>query len=163
METMELAIYVFTLGQISVQRAILCVNKYKKRYSESVAAYCEEAIVRRELSDNFCFYNENYDSLKGLAGWALQTLNDHKYNPFNATNKLLLSKLVHSIIGKIGVNIFTLALSWKRQRLMMTFGTQHKFNYVKKEKCMASCECIGRRKYLNGRRVPRKHWKLLFI
>lgn len=65
-------------GQISVQRAILCVKKYKKRYPDSVAAFFEEAIVRRELSDNFCFYNENYDSMEGLAGWAQQTLNDHK-------------------------------------------------------------------------------------
>lgn len=25
----------------------------------------EETIIRRELSDNFCFYNPNYDNLKG--------------------------------------------------------------------------------------------------
>lgn len=28
-------------------------------------AFIEEAVIRRELADNFCFYNENYDSLKG--------------------------------------------------------------------------------------------------
>lgn len=68
----------FHFGQISVQRCILAVNKYKAKYPQSVAAFCEEAIVRRELSDNFCFYNPNYDSLKGLASWALESLNAHK-------------------------------------------------------------------------------------
>lgn len=68
----------FHFGQISVQRAVLTVKKYKSKYSESVAAFCEEAIVRRELSDNFCFYNENYDNLNGLHDWARTTLNAHK-------------------------------------------------------------------------------------
>ncbi|CAH0387453.1 unnamed protein product [Bemisia tabaci] len=66
----------FHFGHISVQRAILEVKKVKG-YSESVAAFCEEAIVRRELSDNFCFYNKNYDSIKGAYDWAKKTLKDH--------------------------------------------------------------------------------------
>lgn len=41
-------------------------------------AFREEAIVRRELSDNFCFFNKNYDSLEGCASWAQQTLKDHR-------------------------------------------------------------------------------------
>ncbi len=41
-------------------------------------SFLEELIVRRELSDNFCYYNKNYDSLKGAAPWALQTLDDHR-------------------------------------------------------------------------------------
>lgn len=54
------------------------MQKYKSKYKDSVAAYLEEAIVRRELSDNFCFYNEHYDSLKGCTNWAQTTLNDHR-------------------------------------------------------------------------------------
>jgi deoxyribodipyrimidine photo-lyase len=68
----------FHFGQISVQRCILTVQKHKSKAAESVAAFCEEAIVRRELSDNFCFYNKNYDNLKGCHDWAQKTLNDHK-------------------------------------------------------------------------------------
>ncbi|XP_037914398.1 deoxyribodipyrimidine photo-lyase [Hermetia illucens] len=68
----------FHFGHISVQRCVLAVRDYKSKYPESVAAFCEEAIVRRELSDNFCFYNEHYDSLKGLASWAEKTLSDHR-------------------------------------------------------------------------------------
>ena len=33
--------------------------------------------MRRELSDNFCWYNVHYDSLKGAAAWALETLKKH--------------------------------------------------------------------------------------
>ena len=33
--------------------------------------------MRRELSDNFCLYNKNYDSLKGAKGWAQESLEKH--------------------------------------------------------------------------------------
>lgn len=31
--------------------------------SSEVKEFVEEMVVRRELSDNFCYYNENYDNL----------------------------------------------------------------------------------------------------
>ncbi|XP_055534407.1 deoxyribodipyrimidine photo-lyase [Wyeomyia smithii] len=68
----------FHFGQISVQRSVLAVKKYGKGFSEGVAAFCEEAIVRRELADNFCFYNKQYDNLKGSYDWAQKTLQDHR-------------------------------------------------------------------------------------
>lgn len=68
----------FHFGQISVQRCVLEVREYKSKFKESVEAFCEEAIVRRELADNFCYYNKNYDNLKGLHDWAAKTLNDHR-------------------------------------------------------------------------------------
>ena len=40
-------------------------------------AYVEEGVVRRELTDNFCLYNKNYDSLKGAKGWAQESLEKH--------------------------------------------------------------------------------------
>lgn len=54
-------------GQVSVQRAILEVQKYRSQYKESVDGFIEEAVVRRELADNFCFYNRNYDKVEGNA------------------------------------------------------------------------------------------------
>ncbi|XP_037822376.1 deoxyribodipyrimidine photo-lyase [Lucilia sericata] len=68
----------FHFGQISVQRCILEVKEYKTKFKDSVEAFCEEAIVRRELADNFCYYNRNYDNLQGLHAWAAKTLNDHR-------------------------------------------------------------------------------------
>lgn len=43
--------------------------------------FLEELIIRRELTDNFCFYNEHYDSFEGLPSWAKRTLDDHREDP----------------------------------------------------------------------------------
>lgn len=52
-------------------------NRHKSKNKEAIDRFIEEALVRRELSDNFCFYNPDYDSLKGAPSWAQQTLRDH--------------------------------------------------------------------------------------
>ncbi len=41
----------------------------------------EEMIVRKELSDNFCYHNAHYDSLEGAADWANRTLAKHEHDP----------------------------------------------------------------------------------
>ncbi|XP_065333593.1 deoxyribodipyrimidine photo-lyase-like [Cloeon dipterum] len=68
----------FHFGHLSVQRAIKYVQKFKSSHSESVAAFVEEAVVRRELSDNFCMHNPKYDSIEGTNNWAKETLEVHK-------------------------------------------------------------------------------------
>jgi deoxyribodipyrimidine photo-lyase len=64
-------------GQLSAQRvaleAIACSASKQSR-----DAFLEELIIRRELSDNFCFYNEKYDSFEGFPEWARKTLNEHR-------------------------------------------------------------------------------------
>jgi deoxyribodipyrimidine photo-lyase len=40
--------------------------------------FLEELIIRRELSDNFCFYNPDYDEFKGFPDWAKKTLDEHR-------------------------------------------------------------------------------------
>jgi len=44
---------------------------------EAVDSYLEELIVRRELSDNYCLFNPNYDSLAGASEWAQESLALH--------------------------------------------------------------------------------------
>ncbi|KAK9505830.1 hypothetical protein O3M35_009804 [Rhynocoris fuscipes] len=68
----------FHFGHISVQRCILYVKQFKTKHTESVNAFCEEAIVRRELADNFCYYNDKYDSIEGAYEWARITLDKHR-------------------------------------------------------------------------------------
>ncbi|CAK9817104.1 Deoxyribodipyrimidine photo-lyase [Anthophora plagiata] len=68
----------FHFGMISIQRSILEIKEYKKLHSKSVESFMEEAIIRRELSDNFCFYNEKYDLVEGAHSWAIETLNKHR-------------------------------------------------------------------------------------
>lgn len=64
-------------GHLSAQRVALQVQRFGKKFSQSVAPFIEELVVRRELTDNFCFYNDNYDNVKGAYEWAQKTLKDH--------------------------------------------------------------------------------------
>jgi deoxyribodipyrimidine photo-lyase len=64
-------------GQISAQRAALELQPFIE-VKESQQAYLEELIIRKELSDNFCFYNNDYDNFNGFHDWAKKTLNDHR-------------------------------------------------------------------------------------
>jgi len=45
---------------------------------DNVESFVEELVVRRELSMNFVFYNDDYDSFSNLPGWAKETLREHK-------------------------------------------------------------------------------------
>ena len=65
-------------GQVSFQRLALEVRAFKK-YSTGTAAYIEEGVVRRELSDNYVYYSrDEYDSLDAAAGWARESLDLHE-------------------------------------------------------------------------------------
>ncbi len=64
-------------GHVAPQRVALLVNG-SKIYAEAKEAFLEELIIRRELADNFCYYNENYDRFEGFPNWARKTLNDHR-------------------------------------------------------------------------------------
>ncbi|KAL3285342.1 hypothetical protein HHI36_019450 [Cryptolaemus montrouzieri] len=65
-------------GQISAQRIALEVSKAKTVWKEQCEKYLEEVIVRKEICDNFCLYNPNYNNLKGADSWAQETLNLHR-------------------------------------------------------------------------------------
>lgn len=43
-------------------------------------AFLEELVVRKELSDNFCFYQPAYDRYEGLRSWAKDTLEAHLHD-----------------------------------------------------------------------------------
>ena len=66
------------LGQISAQRCVLEAKRYKKQLKESVETFLEEIIIRRELTDNYCYYQKDYDNIDGAYSWARTTLNDHR-------------------------------------------------------------------------------------
>ncbi|KAK9889180.1 hypothetical protein WA026_004458 [Henosepilachna vigintioctopunctata] len=65
-------------GQISAQRIALEVSKLKHIWKEQCERFLEEAIIRKEISDNFCLYNPNYDNFNGADKWAVDTLNLHR-------------------------------------------------------------------------------------
>ncbi|EGD72636.1 DNA photolyase [Salpingoeca rosetta] len=71
----------FHFGQISAAAVVLLLkSKYSKKAAKGVQTFIEEAVVRRELSDNFCFYNRRYDSIDGAAVWARDTLDTHRHD-----------------------------------------------------------------------------------
>lgn len=64
-------------GHISAQRVALTVEQFYGNHPSS-KSFLEELIVRRELSDNFCYFNPKYDSFEGFPEWAKKTLNEHR-------------------------------------------------------------------------------------
>jgi len=67
-------------GQLSAQRVALEVEACHLPHAKK-DAFFEELVVRRELSDNFCFYNAHYDQFVGIPHWAQETLNAHRRDP----------------------------------------------------------------------------------
>jgi deoxyribodipyrimidine photo-lyase len=61
-------------GQISSQRIALEVL----RSHQPDHGLLEELIVRRELADNFCYYEPNYRKISAFPAWALETLAKHE-------------------------------------------------------------------------------------
>ncbi|GFZ06955.1 photolyase 1 [Actinidia rufa] len=76
-EHFPVSLHTLHFGQISVQRCALEARNVKKLCPKAVDTFLEELIVRRELADNFCFYQPQYDSLQGAWEWARKTLMDH--------------------------------------------------------------------------------------
>ncbi|MFZ5448770.1 MAG: deoxyribodipyrimidine photo-lyase [Thermodesulfobacteriota bacterium] len=64
-------------GQLAAQRVALEVEG-RHGHDASRGAFLEELIVRRELSDNYCFYQPHYDTFAGFPAWAQKTLNQHR-------------------------------------------------------------------------------------
>jgi len=67
----------FHFGHLSSQTVALKV----KATGHLHEAFLEELIVRKELADNFCFYNPHYDTFEGFPDWAKKTLNLHRQDP----------------------------------------------------------------------------------
>lgn len=70
-------------GQISSLRVLLEINKRFESYNTGIESFLEEIIVRKELSDNFCLYEKNYDSPEGFPEWGLKTLLMHENDKRN--------------------------------------------------------------------------------
>jgi deoxyribodipyrimidine photo-lyase len=61
-------------GQLAPQRAAWEAQLHHPAHSKG---FIEELVVRRELADNFCFYNPHYDSPGGFPEWAKKTIAEH--------------------------------------------------------------------------------------
>ena len=85
-------------GHISAQRVALEVV-WMDAFDKAKEDFLEELIIRRELSDNYCFFNHNYDSVHSFPDWAKNSLEEHKSDPRHPTYTSNNSKtLKHMII-----------------------------------------------------------------
>jgi len=66
----------FHFGHLSSQTVALAVKATGGQHE----SFLEEMIVRKELADNFCFYNRHYDAFEGFPDWAQKTLNLHRHD-----------------------------------------------------------------------------------
>ena len=84
------------LGFISSQRVTLEVIKSEVAV-ENKEAFLEELIVRKELADNFCFYNKQFKTLEGIPIWAKNSLECHKkdFRPYIYTMEEFESAKTH--------------------------------------------------------------------
>ena len=67
------------LGFISSQRVALEIIK-SNTAQENKESFLEELVIRKELSDNFCLYAENFKNFSGIPTWAKTSLNNHKFD-----------------------------------------------------------------------------------
>ncbi len=67
-------------GQISPQRVALAVTEstVEPRAKE---VFLDQLIVRRELAENFCYYEPRYDSMSAFPSWARQAFEAHILDP----------------------------------------------------------------------------------
>lgn len=57
------------------------IRRVKATDHPHAALFIEEALVRRELAENYCHYCKNYDNLNGAWLWARKTLDQHRMDP----------------------------------------------------------------------------------
>jgi len=78
----SLRVVLDTISYVNKPPLLLSENKLakatlKNSFEDGMNALFEELIVRKELADNFCFYNQNYKSLNGAPSWARKSLDVH--------------------------------------------------------------------------------------
>lgn len=56
---------------------IKMIRDVENSQHENATLFVEEALVRRELAENYCYYCKDYDSIQGAWIWAQNTLKQH--------------------------------------------------------------------------------------
>jgi deoxyribodipyrimidine photo-lyase len=69
------------LSSATVVRAVMEAVGQDAGLQADVDAFIEEVTVRKELSDNFCYYNQDYDKLHGAPEWARRVLEKRLDDP----------------------------------------------------------------------------------
>lgn len=70
-----------SIGAVTIVRQLQAALAKDNSLQADVSTLIEELVVRKELSDNYCYYNRYYDSLTGAPQWAQDTLKKHAQDP----------------------------------------------------------------------------------
>lgn len=68
-------------GNISAQRIAHEIEQVTGISGESKRAFLEELIVRRELAENYVYYNAEHGTVDGAHAWAKATIEAHRNDP----------------------------------------------------------------------------------
>jgi deoxyribodipyrimidine photo-lyase len=71
------------MGHLSAQRVLLELAK-EDPSPEAKKAFQNEVLVWREVAENYCAYNQNYDSLQGAREWAQKSHEERRQDPREA-------------------------------------------------------------------------------
>lgn len=126
-------------GFISSQEVVLKTETIEVE-AESKEAFFEELIVRKELSDNFCFFNENYDSMNSFPAWALDTLHKHRndrreylydFDKFQSaeTHDELWNAAQNQLLGEGRIHGY-MRMYWAKKILEWTDNPETAFDYA---------------------------------
>ena len=75
---LKIALEALKLSHLPLENVFHPLKNSASSKTEHLSAFLEELIVRRELADNFCFYNDKYDSVLGFTEWAQKSLHEAK-------------------------------------------------------------------------------------
>ncbi len=114
------------------------IGKMTSNIAPSEEAFLEELIVRKELADNFCYYNKNYDNFEGLPEWSKKELilhskdeRDHTYTFSQFENALTHDNLWNSAqiqMTKTGKMHGYLRMYWAKKILEWSKSPQEAIN-----------------------------------
>ncbi len=102
--------------------------------------YLDELIIRRELSFNFVYYNKDYDSIRSLPSWALESLIKHESDPreFLYTRTELEKAKTHDVYWNAAQNELVttgkihnyMRMYWGKKIIQWTEGPDTAFEYM---------------------------------
>jgi deoxyribodipyrimidine photo-lyase len=108
---------------------------------QSIDSLLEELIIRKELADNFCYYDENYDNIGAAPGWALTSLDKHREDPreFLYTIEELEQAKTHDLAWNAAQKQLTIKgkmhgymrMYWAKKVLEWTENPEQAINYLK--------------------------------
>ena len=140
-------------GQISPLEIALAARAARHAGSEDRASFLEELVVRRELSQNHCWFETGYHAYEtAVPAWARKTLADHRPDkrPFHYTRPALEEGRTHDDAWNAAMREMR-ETGYMHNRLRMYWGKKIIEWTPTPEDAFATVLAINNRYFLDGR------------